>query len=65
VVTEDAKRVLQGYFKLLNFERSEVDNEIERHRKASLDDQMIIEGRYSKGRVVSGPTSTNCPCCGR
>lgn len=64
-MTSNVKKVLKGYLRLTESERTELLQEIEKHRQATFSERTIIEKGISDA-VSLGPLSSGaCPCCGR
>ena len=67
-MTEDAEIVLAGYVGLSEADQREVAEAIARYRRADRTAQKSLGESWEKrgrDRILMGPVSGGCPCCGR
>jgi len=67
-MTRDAEIVLAGLVKLSEVDQKELAEAIERFRRSDRTAQKSIGEAWEKrgrDRVLMGPVSSGCPCCGR
>ncbi len=67
-MTKDAEIVLAGFVKLSEADQKEVAEAIERYRRSDRTAQKSTGEFWEKrgrDRVLMGPVSGGCPCCGR
>ncbi len=67
-MSEDAEIVLAGFVKLSDSDQREVAEAIARYRQSDRTAQRSIGEIWEKrgrDRVLMGPVSGGCPCCGR
>jgi hypothetical protein len=62
--TNDVKRVLAGFARLLPPEQEEVGREINRFLHANNSEKQRLKFEWVD-RMVLGPLVEACPCCGR
>jgi len=70
-MTDNVKKVMAGYLALTAAEQSEFIDELNEFNKEPPEKKrMIKKGLYESlgrnaERVLMGPVSTGCPCCGK
>lgn len=66
-MTEAGKKVLAGFVRLSDADRSEVVTQMNEFINATLDQKRreLKESFCKSAGVILGPVGSCCPCCGR
>ena len=57
--------VLRGFLALSASEKAELIEEMNAYLKKNRAEQAALQEAYKERRLVLGPLSETCPCCGR
>lgn len=67
-MTKDAEIVLAGFAKLSDGDKKEVAEAIASHQRETAIARKSIDAGWEKrgrDRILMGPVSSGCPCCGK
>ena len=63
LVNDKSKRVFNGWTKLSEDERNELEKAMREYKSAPMDKRAQVRDEVTK--MQTGPLGQGCPCCGR